>query len=257
MNKKDLKYFCEECGKKICHTTALHGSGLCGSCSQMNRKLSKQTKQKISKSREIYSDILTKEFLLKEYLNNRKSVIRIAKETGCSECPIRRKLKEYNIRKINLNKGENNPCFAKIRTQNEKNKQSKSMKEYYRNHIVWNKNKTCPQLAGKNNGMFGKITHAKAGEYKNIKMRSTWETKYAKYLDKNNIKWQYEPKAFDLGTTTYRPDFYLLETNEYIEIKGYWREDAKIKFELFKKNYPNQKIKLLMKPDLQKLEIKI
>lgn len=44
-------------------------------------------------------------------------------------------------------------------------------------------------------------------------------------------------------------------TKEYIEIKGYWRDDAKIKYKLFRKKYPNKDIKVLMKIDLQQLGI--
>jgi len=92
-------------------------------------------------------------------------------------------------------------------------------------------------------------------KYKNIWMRSGWEVKYAKWLDKRRIKWQYEPKAFDLGKTTYTPDFYLPESNIYIEIKGWWRDDAKSKFELFKKLYSKIKIKLYNQKKLKLLKI--
>jgi len=81
--------------------------------------------------------------------------------------------------------------------------------------------------------------------YKEYLMKSNWEIIYAKYLDKNNIKWLYESKTFDLGNTTYTPDFYLPQTDEYIEIKGWFRDDAKKKFRLFKKSYPEIKIVLI------------
>ncbi|KKL59181.1 hypothetical protein LCGC14_2217940 [marine sediment metagenome] len=76
-------------------------------------------------------------------------------------------------------------------------------------------------------------------------MRSSYEIAYAKWLDKQNIKWKYESKTFDLGNTTYTPDFYLPKTNKYIEIKGYWREDAKKKFKKFKTIYSETKIQVL------------
>ena len=103
---------------------------------------------------------------------------------------------------------------------------------------------------GKNNPNFGKgcqskVNSYKGNYYKNIWMRSSWEISYAKYLDKHKIKWKYEPRAFDLGNSTYRPDFYLPRVNEWIEIKGYWRKGAKEKFNLFKKLYPEINIKVL------------
>jgi len=102
----------------------------------------------------------------------------------------------------------------------------------------------------------GKIGHhGNHIKYKDSNMKSTWEFVYAKYLDRNNVEWKYELKTFDLGTTTYTPDFYLPETDEYIEIKGIWYKDARIKFNLFKKQYFNIKIKLLRRKDLKKLKI--
>lgn len=94
-------------------------------------------------------------------------------------------------------------------------------------------------------------------QYKNIWMRSSYEVAYAKWLDKNQIKWFYESKAFDLGKTSYRPDFYLPEKNKYIEIKGWWRKEAIKKYKLFKKLYPKIKIKVLIKENLIKLGIKL
>jgi hypothetical protein len=111
------------------------------------------------------------------------------------------------------------------------------------------------KLKGRNNPHFGKITHGKGSYYKEIWMRSTWEVKYAKYLDKNKIKWHYEYKTFDLGNCTYTPDFYLPKTNEYIEIKGWWRKNSLRRFKLFKKLYPKIKIKVLMNRDLQILGV--
>ena len=81
-------------------------------------------------------------------------------------------------------------------------------------------------------------------------MRSTWEVAYAKYLDKNNIKWQYEPKTFDLGDTTYTPDFYCPIENLYVEVKGFWWEKQKKKYDKFLKLYPEINISLLNKSKL-------
>jgi predicted nuclease of restriction endonuclease-like RecB superfamily len=92
-------------------------------------------------------------------------------------------------------------------------------------------------------------------KYKNIWMRSSWEVAYATYLDKNNIKWLYESQVFKVKEKLYIPDFYLPKTNTYIEIKGFWRNNAKVKFDMFKKLNPKIKIKVLYKKDLQQLNI--
>jgi hypothetical protein len=124
--------------------------------------------------------------------------------------------------------------------------------EQYRLHP-----ETNPMLGRKGNlsPNFGKISHGKGQWYKDCFMRSSWEILFAKFLDFNNIAWLYEPKAFDLGNCTYTPDFYLPETNEYIEIKGWWRDDALLKYNLTKIFYPQEKIQVLMQKDLQECGI--
>jgi hypothetical protein len=109
---------------------------------------------------------------------------------------------------------------------------------------------------GRKNGMFGiPSPHGKRIKYKGISFRSGWEVAYAKYLDRNNIKWFYESKTFDLGNCTYTPDFYLPKTNKFIEIKGFWRDRSKLRFNLFRKKYFNIKITILMEKDLKNLKI--
>lgn len=123
-------------------------------------------------------------------------------------------------------------------------------------HTKETKLKIRKALRGNKCYMFGQPAHhGKWIKYKGIKMRSSYEVAYAKYLDNSKVKWQYEPKAFDLGNCTYRPDFYLPKKNLYIEIKGFWRDDAKKKFKLFKKCYSNQMIKVLNKEELIKLGV--
>lgn len=92
-------------------------------------------------------------------------------------------------------------------------------------------------------------------KYKNIWMRSSWEVKYAKYLDKQDIKWLYESKPFDLGSTTYTPDFYLPAKDLYIEIKGWWRDTAKKKFVLFQQLFPKVTLKVLHQKDLEQMGV--
>lgn len=154
-------------------------------------------------------------------------------------------------------KGKNNPNYKDGRTNNKKCKDCGA-------HIT-KTSVRCTKCAGKvtakrqmgrKNAMFGRIpTHGKRFKYHGFLMRSTWEVKYAKYLDKNEVKWEYEPKAFDLGNTTYTPDFYLPETDTYIEIKGWWRDDAKKKFNKFRKKFCSMNIVLLTYKELKKLGV--
>ena len=101
---------------------------------------------------------------------------------------------------------------------------------------------------GKNNGMYGKTpTFSKYEEYRNgeisLKMRSSWEVKFAKYLDSLKIDWVYEKHTFDLGDCTYTPDFFSEEV--FYEVKGYMHKKAKEKIEKFKNMFPDKELILV------------
>lgn len=103
-----------------------------------------------------------------------------------------------------------------------------------------------------------------------INVQGTYEYVYVLYLNKNNISWirnrklnlKYRIHADDY-LHTYYPDFYLPNTDEYIEIKGYYwkskdgRVDDERKMRLVTEQNPNKKITILMKEDLIKLGIQI
>ncbi len=87
-----------------------------------------------------------------------------------------------------------------------------------------------------------------------INMRSSWEVKYALWLDSQRTKWEYEP-TFKLSSGyTYIPDF-KLNSGVIIEIKGYWWPDARIKWDMFCQEYSHIDKQLLMKDDLKKIGI--
>lgn len=74
-------------------------------------------------------------------------------------------------------------------------------------------------------------------EYKGVRLHGKWELQYAKWLDKNNINWR-RPKekfayVFENKERYYTPDFYLVDTNEYIEIKGYETDKDRAKWKDF------------------------
>lgn len=70
-----------------------------------------------------------------------------------------------------------------------------------------------------------------------IAMRSSWEVAFAKYLDSLGFRWQYEPVSFDLGNTSYTPDFYLQDFKLYVEIKGRLTIDQEKKYVAFQQQY--------------------
>lgn len=87
--------------------------------------------------------------------------------------------------------------------------------------------------------------------------RSSWEKAYAEWLDEQEIVWTYEDKTFDLGDSTYTPDFYLIKEEKYIEVKGYLTEYAKVKMDKFAVLYPLEKLDLLFANDLIELGVLI
>lgn len=93
---------------------------------------------------------------------------------------------------------------------------------------------------------------AKGGKRKdldNIYFRSSWEANMARFYNFHNIKWEFEPREFYFegirkGCVSYTPDFYLRETDEWIEVKGYMDARSRTKLNRFKKYYPEEYKKL-------------
>lgn len=91
---------------------------------------------------------------------------------------------------------------------------------------------------------------------KTVSMRSKWEVWYAEYLREQNIVFQYEPQTFILGDgRAYTPDFFLPGSNEFIEVKGWLTPENKNRIEVFKNEYPNNKLILADRAYLESLGI--
>jgi len=74
-----------------------------------------------------YDKILTKEFLYKEYIVNKKTMRQIAKQVECGVCAVETRLKKFNIKTRSISeavKGKNNPFFGKYHTKEAKIKMS-------------------------------------------------------------------------------------------------------------------------------------
>jgi hypothetical protein len=99
------------------------------------------------------------------------------------------------------------------------------------------------------------ITHGKRVLVGSTWMRSTYEARFAMFLISNAIEWTYEPKWFDVGEgKTYLPDFYVPNLDVYVEVKGWWRDDARQKFDAFVRLYPDIRYALVTKIELEALE---
>lgn len=62
--------------------------------------------------------------------------------------------------------------------------------------------------------------HAIPTLYRGTQFRSKTEARCAVLLDSLGIRWQYEPCMFTLPDGGYRPDFWLIEPRQWLEIKG-------------------------------------
>lgn len=88
-----------------------------------------------------------------------------------------------------------------------------------------------------------------------IRMRSKWEVAYAQYLDRKGLQWKYEPKFFYIGKgdwngETYVPDFYLLKSRYYVEVKGRLSPVNERKIAAFRQKFPCLKFRLLQAKEL-------
>src|SRR6266403_2253981 len=83
-------------------------------------------------------------------------------------------------------------------------------------------------------------------EYSGIVLSSSYELAFAKWCDRNKIKWMYQPRRFNLVVNgTYRPDFFLPRYNFWIEVKGAMMSKPMAKYFELKTLYPECPIALL------------
>lgn len=101
------------------------------------------------------------------------------------------------------------------------------------------------------------------GEYVNsplqgkVWIRSRWEIEYANHLTSKSVRWAYELKAFDLENgRTYRPDFYLPDTDEWHEVIGYLTDLDKRKLSLMESIH-GIKVKVISWNEMRALNLRI
>jgi hypothetical protein len=89
--------------------------------------------------------------------------------------------------------------------------------------------------------------------------RSTWEARVAAYLDSHDLEWEYETKMFPIHYEwkgkekqfTYRADFWLPQSDSFIEVKGLWRPEYLAKFNALKEQYADINIEVWDRPALE------
>jgi len=79
--------------------------------------------------------------------------------------------------------------------------------------------------------------------------QASYEPKVIDYLNSNKIDFLWQPKTFDLpyltkggNAATYRPDMFLIESNTWVEIKGWMRPESKPKWDWLKTQFPTAEL---------------
>lgn len=88
------------------------------------------------------------------------------------------------------------------------------------------------------------------------KFKSTWELKYAQWLDEREYLWDYEPCKFGLRECgCYTPDFEVLTPDgiEYHEVKGWLDTKSMNRMLEFQRMYPDRRLKIIGPADMTDL----
>ena len=168
--------------------------------------------------------------------------------------------------------GENNPNFGKPLSEETKAKMRKPRPSTQgeNSHMFGKplseetKAKMGERKKGENNPMFGKPpSHGIGMSYESTNngtlwTRSSYERRFLAVAGALGYNYDWEPRAFPLEiegkATTYRPDVFIRDLNLWIEIKGYWRDDAKEKFDAFSVRYPEENINIMTIDELTRFE---
>jgi hypothetical protein len=98
------------------------------------------------------------------------------------------------------------------------------------------------------------------GQNGRVRMRSSWEVKFAEWCDGKGFEWEYEPAFFIVGKgdwdgETYTPDFYLPVIDCWIDIKGFYSNKNRRKIQAFINKFSDLHFWLLRKKHLRVLGV--
>lgn len=132
---------------------------------------------------------------------------------------------------------------------------STPQKQQQRRNNISKAMKGNPKAGGYHGGGKGKKSFYQSKNNGLVFMASSYELRYAKWLDENNIRWKrnlikFPYKWQDGSLHYYTPDFYLDDTNQYIQIKGWIRQHDKQKWSQFP-----FKLTVLLSNDLKQMKI--
>lgn len=135
-------------------------------------------------------------------------------------------------------------CITQSSIMKEKSKNT-LLKKYGVEYAIQNKEVSLKQAKSLNNSYI--LYHWKTNE--EIVCIGTWEKKVVDFLNINKIEFLWQANNFTTPlitktgkNRTYRPDLYLIKEDKWIEIKGYFRNNAEEKWNWFNKEYPNSEL---------------
>ena len=131
---------------------------------------------------------------------------------------------------------------------------SNEQKEIERKRKISESMKANPLAGGLREGSGrGKKTWYESPIAGRVYLRSTYELAYVKYLDANQIKWKANTSSFEYvyedKKRKYYPDFYLIDEDCYIEVKGFKTKQDEAKWKFFP-----HKLKILFEKEIKELE---
>ncbi len=100
------------------------------------------------------------------------------------------------------------------------------------------------------------ICRGKSGKRSDLNdqfFRSRWEANVARILNLQNRKWEYEPKIFQLKTISYTPDFYLIDEDLWIEVKGWMNVRSTTQMKEFGELFPRHRVQVVGHPEYNEL----
>src|SRR4051794_23364411 len=65
--------------------------------------------------------------------------------------------------------------------------------------------------------------------FRNRRFRSRREARWAVFFSRLGASWEYEPEGFELPSGRYLPDFWLVEFNCWVEVKGTYPTEREIR----------------------------
>lgn len=228
----ELKRNCPECGNEIVYkaksyfNVATKRNSCCSNCKKKN-KVTEYKRNCPTCGKEIF-------YKYKENLENAE-----ANKANCSSCraKINNSNPETKEKLREASKGENNPMFGRTYYDVIREKYGEETAKAKRKLHAEN---TSKATRGKKNPMYGRPSPINTGRgwsgyYKDYYFRSLLELSYIKSLLELGIKFEsaeqdkYKVQYIFEGTPrNYFPDFYLIDSNEVIEIKPYWQTDREI-----------------------------